>query len=189
MIGIDAVDIERLRGTFDRAPNIERRLFTESERGYCWAKADPLLHFAGTLAAKEAVIKAAGLGTLVAWGRRIEVNRAGNGAPQACIHGIPHRPIHLSISHDGPVAVAVAIATASPARRRPSVGPNKPSEGPNKEGSPDEGKKETEDAAVPRPNAQLLRYIGLGHSDHNPHEPSARKLVEATELPEGTDFP
>jgi holo-[acyl-carrier protein] synthase len=110
MIGIDAVDIERLRDSFLRSPGLERRLFTDRERGYCRAKADPVLHFAGTLAAKEAVIKAGCLGRLVAWGRRIEIDRRSDGAPGARIRGLAHGTIHVSISHDGPMAVAVAVA-------------------------------------------------------------------------------
>jgi holo-[acyl-carrier protein] synthase len=145
MIGIDTVDIDRLRNAFLRAPGLEHRLFTDRERDYCRGKADPLLHFAGTLAAKEAVIKAGHLGTLVAWGRRVEIDRHSNGAPGARIRGISHGPIHLSISHDGAVAVAVAVA-ATPPRRRPR--------GDGTAVQPSEG------GVTPRPNEQLLHYIG-----------------------------
>jgi holo-[acyl-carrier protein] synthase len=148
MIGIDTVDIDRLRDAFLRAPGLEHRLFTDRERDYCRGKADPVLHYAGTLAAKEAVIKAGHLGTLVAWGRRVEINRRGDGAPGARIRGITHGPIHLSISHDGSVAVAVAVA--DPARRR----------------MPTQIRTVlthlSEDAMTPKPNEQLLRYIGTG---------------------------
>ena len=116
MIGIDTVNIDRLRTTFGRSPGLEERLFSHHERSYCRAKADPVMHFAGTLAAKEAVIKARGLGPLVAWSRRIEITRASSGAPMATIKGTDHDPIHLSISHDGPVAVAVAFAPSLDAR-------------------------------------------------------------------------
>ncbi|MGH2756934.1 MAG: holo-ACP synthase [Actinomycetota bacterium] len=145
MIGIDTVDIDRLRDAFLRAPGLERRLFTDRERDYCRRKADPLLHFAGTLAAKEAVIKAGHLGTLVAWGRRVEIDRRSDGAPGARIRGVEHGPIHVSISHDGSVAVAVAVADTP--RRSPTSDGTAPLH-------------LSEVSAAPKPNEHLLRYIG-----------------------------
>lgn len=116
MIGIDAVHIERLRGLLDRVPAAEARLFTEGERTYCATHADPVLHLAGTLATKEAVIKAAVLGPLVSWCRRIEVVRHDSGAPTVNIDGRPREHLNVSISHDGGIAVAVAMM-----ERRPTV--------------------------------------------------------------------
>ena len=112
MLGVDVVDVARFRAVLRRTPAIEVRIFTEPERDHCHASADPELHLAGTLAAKEAVIKALRLGTLAAWGARVEIRRAPDGAPYALVAG---REVAVSISHDGPVAVAVALA--SPPRR------------------------------------------------------------------------
>ncbi len=75
MIGIDVVDVERFRAALERSPNLPRRLFTDEERAYCTRGSDPVRHMAGTLAAKEAVIKALALGNLAAWARRVEVRR------------------------------------------------------------------------------------------------------------------
>ena len=113
MIGIDAVDIERLRAVLHRSPGLEERLFTSAEVRYCRSRPDPVVHLAGTLAVKEAVIKAACLGPLVAWSRRIEVQRGASGAPRATIRGLVHDPIDISISHDGGIAVAVAVSPQS----------------------------------------------------------------------------
>ena len=109
MIGVDVVEVARLRAALERSPALEERLFTKSERVYCRSKKDPAVHLAGTLAAKEAVIKALRLGPLVAWGPRIEVTRDRSGAPVARVEG-SHGPLEVSISHDGGVAVAVALA-------------------------------------------------------------------------------
>ncbi|MFN2488291.1 MAG: holo-ACP synthase [Actinomycetota bacterium] len=106
MIGVDVVDIARFRAALQRTPALERRLFTRAERDYCRAAPDPVLRLAGTLAAKEAVIKALRLGSLAAWGARIEIARRADGAPRARVGA---REIAVSISHDGPVAVAVAL--------------------------------------------------------------------------------
>ena len=107
MIGIDVVDIARLRAALARAPGLERRLFTGAELRHGAASADRALSLAGTLAAKEAVIKSLRLGPLVAWARRAEIRRGDDGAPEAFVEG---RRVAVSISHDGPVAVAVALA-------------------------------------------------------------------------------
>ncbi len=108
VIGIDVVDIERLRTALARTPALRRRLFTPGELSYCEARPDPVVHLAGTLAAKEAVIKALRLGPLAAWARRIEVTRAPSGAPSARVDGLGSCAV--SISHDAGVAVAVAVA-------------------------------------------------------------------------------
>ena len=110
MLGVDVVDVARLSSSLERFPVLEERLFSEQERSYCLSFPEPAEHFAGTLAAKEAVIKALGLGPLVAWARRIEVTRDEHGAPTVAIQGddATHR-VEVSISHDGPVAVAVAL--------------------------------------------------------------------------------
>jgi holo-[acyl-carrier protein] synthase len=108
VVGIDVVDIERLRAVMARSPRLSRRVFTAGERAYCEARADPVVHFAGTLAAKEAVIKALGLGALPIWARRIEIVRAA-GAPRVEVTGADASGVNISISHDAGVAVAVAV--------------------------------------------------------------------------------
>lgn len=62
MIGVDTVDIDRFRLSMSRSPGLEGRLFSAAERSYCRERPDPIRHLAGTLAAKEAVIKAGRLG-------------------------------------------------------------------------------------------------------------------------------
>jgi phosphopantetheine--protein transferase-like protein len=175
VIGIDAVDIERLRYLFRRSRAVEFRLFTPEERRYCNSRVDPVMHFAGTLAVKEAVIKAARLGPLVAWSRRIEVEREPSGIPRARIHGIDHGPIDISISHDGSMAVAIAV--------------HRSREGARKETAVTDD--HDHDASKPnvRPNQQLARYVGLGHRSHHPHEPDRAVLPEASSSVVGTDFP
>ena len=109
MIGIDVVDVARLAAALERTPSLEARLFTKAERDYCRSKRDPVTRFAGTMAAKEAVIKALRLGPLNAWARRIEIARRTDGEPYAEVEGRSER-VAVSISHDGGVAVACALA-------------------------------------------------------------------------------
>jgi holo-[acyl-carrier protein] synthase len=111
VVGVDVVDVARFSAALARTPGMERRLFTSAERDYCRASRRPDVHLAGTLAAKEAVIKALRLGSLAAWAARVEIRRAPDGAPYARVGG---RSVAVSISHDGPVAVAVALAPGDP---------------------------------------------------------------------------
>jgi holo-[acyl-carrier protein] synthase len=108
MIGIDLVSISRLRTVLERSPGLEARVFSGAERRYCQSMPDPVRHLAGTLAAKEAVIKAARLGRLVVWARRIEIARDDDGVPAASVDDRA-APMAVSISHDGDMAVAVAM--------------------------------------------------------------------------------
>jgi holo-[acyl-carrier protein] synthase len=103
-LGIDVVDLERFRAVLERSPGFAERFFTDAERAHCGGSATSL---AGTFAAKEAVMKAAGLTPAPAWARRIAIERGPDGSPAANVGG---RTLAVSISHDGPVAVAVALA-------------------------------------------------------------------------------
>jgi holo-[acyl-carrier protein] synthase len=91
----------------ERSPNLADRFFTDAERAYCQRSADFGLHLAATLAAKEAVMKALGLVPAAATAPQIEIIRTTSGRPIARVEG---REVTISISHDGPVVVAVAIA-------------------------------------------------------------------------------
>jgi holo-[acyl-carrier protein] synthase len=113
VIGVDVVDVERLRKRLAATPRLAERLFTDVERAYCERAVDPAVHFAGTLAAKEAVIKALGLGSLTTWARRIEIERDSSGAPSAWVQSDGVKTaVEVSISHDAGVAVAVALRSS-----------------------------------------------------------------------------
>ena len=110
MVGVDVVDIARLRTLLTDRPEMYGRLFTETELAFCSSKHDPIRHLAGTLAAKEAVIKAHRLGSLAGWCRRIVIERTSEGVPHVLLPGEGSLMApEVSISHDGGVAVAVAF--------------------------------------------------------------------------------
>ncbi|MDO8363488.1 MAG: holo-ACP synthase [Actinomycetota bacterium] len=117
-IGIDAVDIERFRTALERTPSMRQRLFTETELAYVAPKIDPVPSLAARFAAREAVMKAMGLG-LGAFGfHEVWVERADSGVPSLAITGRAlelaiDRGItrwHLSITHTDIVAIAHVIA-------------------------------------------------------------------------------
>ncbi|MDP9402907.1 MAG: holo-ACP synthase [Actinomycetota bacterium] len=86
-IGIDAVDIERFRRVLARTPALARRLFTDDERAYAARFANSAPRLAGRFAAKEATMKALGVG-LGAFGfHDVEVVRDPSGAPSLTVRG------------------------------------------------------------------------------------------------------
>ncbi|HVM01933.1 MAG TPA: holo-ACP synthase, partial [Acidimicrobiales bacterium] len=61
-IGIDAVEVGRFRRALARTPRMAERLFTDGERAYGARFADPAPRLAARFAAKEATMKALGVG-------------------------------------------------------------------------------------------------------------------------------
>ena len=117
-IGNDLVDIARFRRALERTPTLRERLFTEGERSYADARADPTERYAVRFAAKEAVMKALGVGLGDIQLRDIEVQRAESGAPQIVLHGTAaelaeSRGVQrwlVTLSHSETVAQAIVVA-------------------------------------------------------------------------------
>ena len=117
-IGNDLVDIDRFRRALERTPKLRERLFTEAERSYADARADPTERYAVRFAAKEAVMKALGVGLGEIQLRDIEVRRADSGAPEIVLHGTAadlaaSRGVQrwlVTLSHSETVAQAIVVA-------------------------------------------------------------------------------
>lgn len=117
-IGIDLVDIERFRTSLTRTPTMRTRLFTESELAFVAPQADPVPSLAARFAAREAVMKALGLG-LGAFGfHDVWVERAESGQPSLAITG-PALDLataagvavwHISLTHSASTAGAYVVA-------------------------------------------------------------------------------
>lgn len=117
-IGIDVVDVARMRETLSRTPSLRERCFTPGERAYAERARDPTERLAVRFAAKEAVMKAMGVG-LGAFGfHDVEVVRADDGVPSLLISGDAARLAdnlgiarwHLSLTHTETTAAAYVIA-------------------------------------------------------------------------------
>lgn len=116
-IGVDVVDVERMKFALKRTPRIRRRLFTEAEISYCEKFRFAERHYAGRWAAKEAVTKALGCG-LIQW-NGVEVIRKPRQAPSVRLSGkiksfaerigIRDEDLSISITHSELSAVAVCI--------------------------------------------------------------------------------
>lgn len=119
-LGVDIVEIERMRKILERTPSFRERVFSEGERAYCDATSCPEAHYATRFAAKEAVLKALGTGFAQGIGvRDIEVRRTSKGRPYVVLsgrareiareQGVRELPISLSYTHVEAVACAMAI--------------------------------------------------------------------------------
>lgn len=118
-LGVDIIEIDRMKRALDRSPHFKERVFSEGERSYCDAKVRPEVHYALRFAAKEAVLKA--LGTGFGQGVNVtdvEVTNNRYGKPEVILTGgaldIAHsqgvKEMHLSLSYTHDVGVANAVA-------------------------------------------------------------------------------
>lgn len=118
-IGIDIVEVYRIRETLERTPRFTERVYTEKERAYCEAKgAAAAQSFAARFAAKEAFLKALKTGWRgkITW-QDMEILNDEQGVPHLEIKGEARKllenlganKIHLSISHTTDHAVAQVI--------------------------------------------------------------------------------
>lgn len=117
-IGVDLCEVERMRVALARTPSLADRLFTPDERAYCDLRRDPAERYAARFAAKEATLKAMGLGLGACRWQDIEVVRADSGAPSvvlrdaAAAHAAERgiRRWLLTMSHTASLAEAIAVA-------------------------------------------------------------------------------
>jgi holo-[acyl-carrier protein] synthase len=122
-IGIDIVEVYRIRETMQRTPRFADRVFTPGEREYCEAKgAAAWQSYAARFAAKEAFLKAlkTGWSGKISW-KDVEVVQDGDGAPALNLTGEARRlldetgadRIHISISHTSDHAIAQVLLERS----------------------------------------------------------------------------
>ncbi len=123
-LGVDIVEIERMRKILKRSPAFAGKVFSDGERAYCDATSQPEIHYATRFAAKEAVLKALGTGFSEGIGvRDVEVCRTSKGRPYAVLSGrarevaqelgVRELPLSLSFTHTDAVACAMAITESS----------------------------------------------------------------------------
>lgn len=133
-LGVDIVEVARMRKILERTPSFKMRVYSEQERAYCDSKPNPEVHYATRFAAKEAVVKALGTGFSEGIGvRDIEVRRTSKGRPYVVLTGrarevaremgVREIPISLSFTHDEAVACAMAITDDSVAAAQRRVDP------------------------------------------------------------------
>lgn len=119
-IGIDSVDLPRFAEVIARRPGLVQRVFTDGERTFAGRLANPVPSLAARFAAKEAVMKALGVGLgSIDW-TDVEVVRSSTGPPRLCVTGraaalageMGVSSWQLSITHTDTVASAVVAAVS-----------------------------------------------------------------------------
>jgi holo-[acyl-carrier protein] synthase len=117
-LGIDIVEVSRIRKALENGDALARRVFTEQELQYCAARKNRFQHFAGRFAAKEAALKAIGTGWQegIRW-QDVEVVPGEKGKPELNFYGraeeilkeLKGRSAHLTITHASEYAVAAVV--------------------------------------------------------------------------------
>lgn len=116
-IGVDIIKIERIRSAAEKwGESFIEKILTPAEIEYCYKKNDPYPSVAVRFAAKEALIKAAGSGSVIRM-HDMEVVNDRNGRPSLNVRGpleelFRDRKItgcHLSLSHEKEFGVAYVV--------------------------------------------------------------------------------
>ena len=115
-VGVDLIEIERIRRVLERYPRFRERCFTEAERDYCESRPNPAESYAGRFAGKEAVGKALGFGVARAFAWR-DVEIVGRPKPGVHLHGRVQAwaerfgagEIDLSMTHSRELASATCV--------------------------------------------------------------------------------
>jgi holo-[acyl-carrier protein] synthase len=118
-IGIDIIEVPRVREVLRRTPRFAERVFTLAERSYCEGRgAVAAQHYAARFAAKEAMLKALQTGWRggIGW-QDVEIAARENGAPYLIFHGVVLElfeksgasEAHLSMSHTSELAIAQVV--------------------------------------------------------------------------------
>jgi holo-[acyl-carrier protein] synthase len=118
-VGLDVIEIERVRRALERYPGFRARCFTDAEQAYCDSRPNPAQHYAARFAAKEAVGKALGFGVARAFAWR-DVEIVGRPKPDVRLSGrvavwaerVGAGAIDLSMTHAREVAAAVCVVDA-----------------------------------------------------------------------------
>lgn len=117
-VGVDLVDVDRFRTVLARRPRLMERLFTDGERRDTRERPERL---AARFAAKEAVLKALGVGLGETPWRSIEVRLNEAGAPQIFLHDHAKELaasrdvgyLHVSLTHTEHLAGAFVVGSST----------------------------------------------------------------------------
>jgi holo-[acyl-carrier protein] synthase len=117
-VGIDMVEVSRITEKIAKGNGFREQVFSSAEIAYCEKSSNPSESYAARFAAKEAFLKATGLGLMLTYElNQIEVVNNEQGRPgirllrelegQARLND--WNKIHLSLSHTSSAAGAVVI--------------------------------------------------------------------------------
>lgn len=117
-VGIDMIEVDRVMEKVAKNDRFKEKIFSQNEISFCESKPKKGENYAARFAAKEAFLKATGLGLTLSYDlAEIEVVNDSNGKPFFNLNGNIKikatennwNKIHLSISHLQTIACAVVI--------------------------------------------------------------------------------
>jgi holo-[acyl-carrier protein] synthase len=117
-VGIDMIEIERVATKISKENGFKEKVFSLKEITYCESTANSPQHYAARFAAKEAFLKATGMGLMAGYDlSEIEVMHDDKGKPEIILYGnfkkqaakYQWNKISTSISHAKLMACAVVI--------------------------------------------------------------------------------
>jgi holo-[acyl-carrier protein] synthase len=116
-IGVDLVDVERIKRMLSRHRTFVERVFTSQEIAYCQGQASPAECFAARWAAREACRKALGGIREMRW-HDVRVERAPTGAPRLALQGSSRARMEalgvtdvlVALTHERRMAAAFCVA-------------------------------------------------------------------------------
>jgi holo-[acyl-carrier protein] synthase len=119
-VGIDLVEVGRLERALARRPTLAGRVFTDGER-IASNRGVASQRLAARFAAKEAAMKALGVGLGAFALRDVEVLTASDGSPTLALWGrareraaaLGVESVEVSLTHTGSLASAVVVASCS----------------------------------------------------------------------------
>jgi holo-[acyl-carrier protein] synthase len=119
-VGVDLIEIARIRRALERYPGFRERCFTQAERDYCESRPNPAQHYAARFAGKEAVGKSIGFGVARAFAWR-DIEIVGRPKPAVRLSGrvgawadeVGAGRLDLSMTHSRDLAAAVCVADES----------------------------------------------------------------------------
>lgn len=117
-IGIDILEIDNITKSIEMSSKFIERVFTSAEIEHCNKQCRKHQHYATRFAAKEAVMKALGVGWSegIGW-KEIEILRENNSPPTVILHGTAKKiadnlsvtNILVSLSHSDHYATAMVV--------------------------------------------------------------------------------
>src|SRR5436190_7003310 len=116
-IGVDLVDVERVKRLLSRRRTFVERVFSADEIAYCQSQASPAECFAARWAAREACRKALGGVREMRW-HDVRVERAPTGAPRLALQGASRARMEalgvtdvlVALTHERRMAAAFCVA-------------------------------------------------------------------------------
>jgi holo-[acyl-carrier protein] synthase len=116
-IGVDLVDVERVKRLLSRRKTFVERVFSADEIAYCQRQASPAECYAARWAAREACRKALGGIREMRW-QDVRVERAPTGAPRLTLTGssrarmdaLGATDVLVALTHERRMAAAFCVA-------------------------------------------------------------------------------